>query len=139
MKKKALALALAAALLITASGLSTAVDEKPVYDPVLQPGAFCAPGTTGKPALLENLVLARTETAPFRPVAAQPALAEAPVLYRDLGRLGFAVTSRRPEAQEWFDQGLRLAFGFNHGEAQRAFREAQRLDPECAMCYWGEA
>jgi tetratricopeptide (TPR) repeat protein len=42
-------------------------------------------------------------------------------------------------AQRYFDQGLRLAFGFNHAEAQRAFRAAQRHDPACAMCYWGEA
>src|SRR5262249_3981929 len=31
------------------------------------------------------------------------------------------------------------AYGFNHEEAQRAFRKAQKLDPECAMCFWGEA
>src|SRR5262249_28416944 len=39
----------------------------------------------------------------------------------------------------YFDQGLRLTYAFNHGEAQRAFRKAQRLDPACAMCFWGEA
>jgi hypothetical protein len=43
------------------------------------------------------------------------------------------------EAQAYFDQGLRLAYAFNHGEAQRAFRKAQKLDPSCAMCFWGEA
>src|SRR5690606_2060277 len=42
-------------------------------------------------------------------------------------------------AQRFFDQGLVLAFAFNHAEAARAFREAQRLDPACAMCAWGEA
>jgi hypothetical protein len=42
-------------------------------------------------------------------------------------------------AQSYFDQGLRLAYAFNHGEAQRAFRKAQKLDPACAMCFWGEA
>ena len=42
-------------------------------------------------------------------------------------------------AQRYFDQGLVLAFAFNHAEAARAFREAQRLDPNCAMCAWGEA
>src|SRR5262249_5533813 len=44
-----------------------------------------------------------------------------------------------PEAQRWFDQGLRLVYGFNHAEAARAFREAARRDPSCAMCYWGLA
>jgi tetratricopeptide (TPR) repeat protein len=42
-------------------------------------------------------------------------------------------------AQRFFDQGFVLAFAFNHAEAARAFREAQRLDPACAMCAWGEA
>jgi tetratricopeptide (TPR) repeat protein len=42
-------------------------------------------------------------------------------------------------AQRFFDQGFVLAFAFNHAEAARAFREAQRLDPGCAMCAWGEA
>jgi hypothetical protein len=39
-------------------------------------------------------------------------------------------------AQAYVDQGMRLAFGFNHAEAQRAFRAAQKLDPRCAMCFW---
>ncbi len=44
-----------------------------------------------------------------------------------------------PEAQKFFDQGVNLAFGFNHAEAIRSFREAARLDPACAMCWWGVA
>lgn len=44
-----------------------------------------------------------------------------------------------PLAQRYADQGLVLSFAFNHAEAVRAFREAQRLDPACAMCAWGEA
>jgi tetratricopeptide (TPR) repeat protein len=62
-----------------------------------------------------------------------------PRLYDDLGRLSYPVTTRSQEAQRWFDQGLRLAYGFNHAEATRAFRAAQAADPTCAMCYWGEA
>ncbi|MEP6832776.1 MAG: hypothetical protein ABJB74_05250 [Gemmatimonas sp.] len=42
-------------------------------------------------------------------------------------------------AQSFFDQGLRMYYAFNHAEAVRAFREAQRLDPKCVMCFWGEA
>lgn len=44
-----------------------------------------------------------------------------------------------PEAQAFFDQGVNLVFGFNHAEAIRSFREAARLDPDCAMCWWGVA
>ena len=61
-----------------------------------------------------------------------------PVAYDTLGSYSYRITAT-PEAQRWFDQGLRLAYGFNHLEAQRAFREAARVDPACAMCYWGIA
>lgn len=60
-------------------------------------------------------------------------------LYDNLGHHHYAVTTRVPQAQQYFDQGLRLYYAFNHQEAIRAFREAQRLDPACAMCFWGEA
>src|SRR5262249_39526670 len=48
-------------------------------------------------------------------------------------------TTKSELAQRYFDQGLTLIYGFNHAEAVRSFREAQRLDPSCAMCFWGEA
>jgi tetratricopeptide (TPR) repeat protein len=60
-------------------------------------------------------------------------------LYTDLGNYHRAITTANPATQRYFDQGLRLVFGFNHGEAIRAFKEAARLDPNCAMCYWGIA
>jgi hypothetical protein len=56
-----------------------------------------------------------------------------------LEALSFSVTTKSGQAQRYFDQGLLLAFGFNHGEARRSFQAAQRLDPSCAMCFWGEA
>jgi tetratricopeptide (TPR) repeat protein len=56
-----------------------------------------------------------------------------------LGSHHLAITTREPRAQQYFDQGLRLTWGFNHAEAIAAFREAARLDPQCAMCSWGEA
>ena len=62
-----------------------------------------------------------------------------PVLYDTLGSYSYKITTNSTEAQRWFDQGLRLVYGFNHHEAQRAFREAARLDPSCAMCFWGIA
>src|SRR5262249_38915396 len=49
------------------------------------------------------------------------------------------VSTQNAEAQAFFDQGLRFLHGFNHAEAVRAFKQAQRLDPNCAMCFWGEA
>ena len=58
-------------------------------------------------------------------------------LFNDLGDHHHAISTKSPEAQRYFDQGLILAWGFNHAEAARAFREAARLDPTCAMCWWG--
>jgi tetratricopeptide (TPR) repeat protein len=63
----------------------------------------------------------------------------APSLYDNLGDWSHAITSANPQAQKYFDQGLRLCYGFNHEEAIRAFREAARLDPRCAMAWWGVA
>jgi tetratricopeptide (TPR) repeat protein len=49
------------------------------------------------------------------------------------------ITTKDALAQRYFNQGLVLAYGFNHAEAARSFRAAQQLDPNCAICYWGEA
>lgn len=60
-------------------------------------------------------------------------------LFESMGNHHHPVTTRDPGAQRYFDQGLIIDFAFNHAESVRSFRAAQRLDPECAMCYWGEA
>ena len=54
---------------------------------------------------------------------------------QNLGAHTFPVTTRSRQAQRFVNQGVNLAYGFNHAEAGRAFREAARLDPKCAMCY----
>jgi tetratricopeptide (TPR) repeat protein len=58
---------------------------------------------------------------------------------QNLGSYTFPVTTRSKNTQAFINQGLNLAYGFNHVEAGRAFREAARLDPSCAMAYWGQA
>ena len=60
-------------------------------------------------------------------------------LLEGLGEHHHPITTSSERAQLFFDQGLRLTYGFNHREAARAFREAARLDPACAMPYWGLA
>jgi tetratricopeptide (TPR) repeat protein len=62
-----------------------------------------------------------------------------PPLMEGLGALRLTITTFSNQAQRFFNQGYRLAWGFNHDEARRAFRKAQWLDPDCPMCYWGEA
>ena len=65
--------------------------------------------------------------------------AGAPALFDDLGNHHRAISSKSPRARRYFDQGLRLVYAFNHDEAKRAFEEAARADPGCAICFWGVA
>jgi len=58
---------------------------------------------------------------------------------QNLGPHVFAVSTSSADAQRFVNQGINLAFGFNHPEAARAFAEAARLDPDLAMAYWGHA
>ena len=60
-----------------------------------------------------------------------------PVMLAGVGNSHLAITTASPQAQVWFDQGLSLLHCFWDFEALRAFREAARLDPGCAMCQWG--
>ncbi|HET9846204.1 MAG TPA: tetratricopeptide repeat protein [Nitrospira sp.] len=60
-------------------------------------------------------------------------------VFNNLGTHHYAISTRVPLAQRYFDQGLRLYYAFNHAEAIHAFEEAIRLDPDCAMCNWGLA
>lgn len=136
--------------LITAGAFSIAptqagVDDKSTYfDPLFSNGTICAPGANGAPALLNKMILAKAETAPFQPrpkkaTVTSKAAEDIPPLFGDLGSLHYPISTTNTKAQAYFNQGLRLTFAFNHAEAARAFREAQRLDPKCAMCFWGEA
>ncbi|MGH7844065.1 MAG: tetratricopeptide repeat protein [Candidatus Binatia bacterium] len=60
-------------------------------------------------------------------------------LHPGLGNYHYPITTKNPEAQKYFDQGLALLYGFNHDEAARYFRRASELDPEAPMAYWGLA
>jgi tetratricopeptide (TPR) repeat protein len=60
-------------------------------------------------------------------------------LFNNLGSFHHSISTKVPLAQRLFDQGLVLFYGFEWGESIRSFKEAIRLDPDCAMCYWGLA
>jgi tetratricopeptide (TPR) repeat protein len=60
-------------------------------------------------------------------------------LVTGLGDLHHPVSTKNPEAQKFFDQGLRFIYAFNHDEAARSFQKAAELDPKLAMAYWGVA
>ena len=120
------------------SGIGTASDRPFGADvPICR-----APAAHGAAGPMMRLAQARTEVPPAGMQAASPAAAFAdtdPPLWEGLGTVTYKITTANEQAQAYFNQGLRLTYAFNHGEAQRAFRKAQKLDPECAMCFWGEA
>ncbi|HEX6973134.1 MAG TPA: hypothetical protein VF147_01970, partial [Vicinamibacterales bacterium] len=100
--------------------------------------AACA-GAVGSPAMAQPTppVHKHYET-PADVPAPKPGEPLAPRL-QNLGVHTFPVSTRQARAQLFMNQGLNLAFGFNHAEAARAFAEAARLDPNLAMAYWGHA
>jgi tetratricopeptide (TPR) repeat protein len=101
----------------------------------------------GAAALGWLLVAVPAQAAPIGPMNMPPMPAVymgqadkpgAPVL-PGLGDHHHPISTHDAKAQAFFDQGVNLLFGFNHAEAIRSFREAARLDPDCAMCWWGVA
>lgn len=148
MSTRPLLYALTAAGLLTGGLLmaqsSGPASAKPDFDPLLQAqGIACVGGDKGRRLMgyYQKLAAAKTEVRPFpteMPAAADAAFTPPP-LWDNLGTLHFAISTANPLAQRYFDQGLKLAYAFNHAEAARAFRQAQILDPQCALCHWGEA
>lgn len=140
MKMPRLLHALSVAGLAALTMASGPAGSGPAFDPLLDGGGLCRPGAAGRPVLLQALLAAATksETQPFQPATMKAAGGDVP-LYGDLGTMSFKLAKAAPKVQAYFDQGLRLAFAFNHAEAQRAFQAAQKLDPNCALCFWGEA
>jgi tetratricopeptide (TPR) repeat protein len=76
------------------------------------------------PSIVAALALAKTES---------------PHLMSGLGEVYHPVTTNDRQAQAFFDQGLKLVYGFNHDEARRAFQRAAEIDPKLAMAWWGVA
>ena len=98
------------------------------------------PAATNLPNMMLRLAQTEVPRAEMSAASSAPAFADTePPLWTGLGSITYKITTTNERAQAYFDQGLRLAYAFNHGEAQRAFRMAQKLDPDCAMCFWGEA
>jgi tetratricopeptide (TPR) repeat protein len=102
------------------------------FDPVRWAQSICS-GRGAIDLLKEHLRLAS--------LIATPASAQTQplALYDDLTGARLPVTTSSDTARRYFNQGLMLNYGFNHAGAVRSFREAQRLDPKCALCWWGEA
>ena len=89
------------------------------------------PATPGVLNLMLRLAQTEVPRAEMSAASSAPAFADTePPLWDGLGSVTFKITTTNDRAQAYFDQGLRLAYAFNHGEAQRAFRRAQEADPE---------
>ncbi|HEY5071439.1 MAG TPA: hypothetical protein VII63_05345 [Caulobacteraceae bacterium] len=102
-------------------------------------------------SILAAVAVATSANAQMAPMRMTPAIASMPAVYmgeadkpgapmfKGLGEHHHRITTNNPATQRFFDQGVNLLFAFNHAEAIRSFREAARLDPHCAMCWWGVA
>jgi tetratricopeptide (TPR) repeat protein len=99
---------------------------------------------------MDNMTMPAANSSDMGGMAMKMTLPPMPAVYPQAGKTGaplfkgygdhhHAISTSNPQAQMYFDQGVRLLFGFNHAEAIRSFREAARLDPNCAMCWWGVA
>lgn len=101
---------------------------------------LAGPSWTRDEAVLDPLAISTvcsSEAASARPAA--DAKVEPPTMLPGFGNASLNITTTSPEAQRWFDYGLRLAHAFQHEPAKAAFAKAARLDPACAMCAWGQA
>jgi tetratricopeptide (TPR) repeat protein len=103
-----------------------------MLDPTQRALSACGSGVAGS-ALRRELLFAAAVAGPVSKAS------DVMPLYEDLTGPRLPVTTSSEQARRYFNQGLLLTFGFNHAGAVRSFREAQRLDPKCALCRWGEA
>lgn len=119
-------------------------NEKPAEPPqstVAAKPATDKPAATEKPAE-EDKTLATSETAFGHSLHGETfneGPRQAAYLMGGTGKVHFPVTSKQPEVQKFIEQGLGQLHGFWYFEAERSFRQAAALDPDCAMAYWGMA
>ncbi|HEY2211996.1 MAG TPA: hypothetical protein VGH62_10355, partial [Bradyrhizobium sp.] len=133
----------AALATLVAGNMVTIVRAEATAEEISLPfyGAVChTQAANALPKMMFRLTQTEVPRGEMSAADSAPAFAETePPLWPGLGAITYKITTANERAQAYFDQGLRLAYAFNHAEAQRAFRMAQKLDPDCAMCFWGEA
>jgi len=120
MTRTLLAALLCSTMAVTACTKSDTGTPAPSPTPATPPPAPAQHGHGGPPATLADW-------------------ANGAKLFDKLGTFHRAVTTSSPEAQKYFDQGMRWLWAFNHDESTRSFAKAATLDPSCASCYWGVA
>ncbi len=100
---------------------------------------LCASIVIMGPALLAQMQMPACHPMPTPSDFASPDKLPVPLKLTGIGNLHIPISSRNPETQAWFDQGMNLIFDFWDYEADRAFEQAIRTDPDCAICHWGLA
>lgn len=103
--------------------------------------SICVLGLIGLPSIAQAQAEKLPNHVHYKEPAQQgvsPTGAIAPRLQK-LGDHKFPVSTKNAQAQLFMNQGLNLSYAFNHAEAGRAYREAERLDPNLAIAFWGEA
>ena len=114
----------------------------PIYRPRNRPRKSLIFPFTVTTALLTVTILAFAPVAFGRqdpPELPQNFSEPMPLYTKALGSFSRPISSSNPEAQAYFDQGFQMMYAFAKQDATRSFREAARLDPDCAVCFWGEA
>jgi len=109
-----------------------------LFDPAVVGGSACGPAGGERKSLLRRALEAAQANQAFAS-ASRNASSPLPRLYDDLGTLAYDVSTREADAQDYFNQGLRFVYAFNHAEAARSFQAGQQVDADCALCAWGEA
>ncbi len=101
------------------------------------------PGSTqARPILwlaLTMAIAACTTASQAAEPAGEDVLPSIELIPQALGDHNWSITTDSDDAQALFDQGMQLRWAYNMNEAARSMATARRADPECAMCYWGEA
>ena len=98
-------------------------------------GRYALPAILTLVALIPSLAVGQEAA----PVTYPPTFDEPMPLYPVLGNFTRKISTTSPEAQAFFDQGVKLIYAFTLQNAARSFKEAQKRDPNCAMCWFGEA
>jgi tetratricopeptide (TPR) repeat protein len=91
-------------------------------------------------AVLAGSVMSGTQGAPAQQQTVLERYSEPIAIYRTgLGTFTRPISTKNAEAQAYFNQGFQMMYAFAKPEAVRSFRESWKRDPDCAICYWGEA
>lgn len=125
----------AAPIVLLATAPAASSRYEPVFDSLKALGSICGQRLAQSPMRLSP---AQYRMAYEYAQKASPAAGAVPLI-RGLEKVSMPIGTSNEKARQFFNQGLALTYGFNHEGAIRSFRAAQKLDPECAMCFWGEA